>query len=51
MGEQSEALRIKNEGNTLFAKGDYAGAESCYSRAYASQSPLGGKRILSGHFF
>jgi hypothetical protein len=51
MGEQSEAVRIKNEGNTLFAKGDYAGAESCYSRAYASNLSTGGKKeFLAGIF-
>lgn len=34
MSGSTEAIKLKNEGNSLFSKRDYAGAESCYSRAY-----------------
>ena len=33
MDNKTQALRLKEEGNSRYLKQNYAGAESCYSRA------------------
>lgn len=33
MDNKTQALKLKDEGNSHFSKRNYSGADSCYSRA------------------
>jgi hypothetical protein len=45
MASQAQARQLKDEGNRLFKAGDYAGADSLYSKAQASLSSFSGSVV------